>query len=214
MIARETAPPVPPKGGQVLAFPGAEQDGTGDVMLLSWRIDYAKASFAHTQDLVRFMDQKATSILGAVGVLTTTLGIFASIVLNVSSRGAWQSPLGAVGGGLALAYLALAFAVAYTASSVYMAVSRRDTTDGPGSGLMYPMTLVQRFDAPEKMAALKLAHAEPADIIKDYASSMTTVAAIYLAKERRVNRSVRWLRCLGGVWLLAVTLLLGVAVLA
>ena len=214
MIARETAPPAPPNGGQILSFPGAEQDETGDVMLQGWRIDYAKASFAHMQDLVRFMDQKAASILGVVGVLTSTLGIFTSVVLNVSSRGAWRSPLGVVGGGLAFTYLALAFAVAYTASSVYMAVSRRNTTDGPGPGLMYPMTLVHRFEAPEKMAALKLAHAQPVDIIKDYASSMTTVAGIYLAKESRVNQSVRWLRCLGGVWLLAVTLLLGVAVVA
>ena len=63
--------------------------------LFKARLDYVMRNFINTQDLIRFMDQKAGYLLSAVGLLTTALGIVAAKALDANANLTWHLELSA-----------------------------------------------------------------------------------------------------------------------
>lgn len=172
------------------------------------RLEFVKSSFAHTQDLIRFMDQKASFILTAVGILTTSLGIFTSIMLSLMDRSVWHSPMGAAGGLLAITYLALAFAVVYTASGVLMARSSRAAGAAARPNLFFLPAWIDREENDRATYLERLRGLEQQAIIEDYAGSTADVAAIYRMKEGRVNSAIARFRLLSILWISMILFLL------
>ena len=172
------------------------------------RLDFARNAFTNAQELIRFMDQKAFFILNAVGVLTGALGIFATIIVAVTPRSSWRTPLGITSGAVALAYLAMALTVIYAASSVFLALSHRLSTRSTGPGLIFPLNIAHRHRKDTERYLMGLATVDAFGIMRDYADSIVQVSDIYQAKQQRVNRSVRRFRLLGLMWLSTIVLLI------
>lgn len=172
------------------------------------RLEFVRNSFAHTQDLIRFMDQKASFILTAVGILTTSLGIFTTIMLSLMDRSVWHSPTGAAGGLLAITYLALAFAVVFTASGVLMARSSRSAGAAAQPSLFFLPGWIDRDQNDRDSYMERLRTLEQQAIIDDYATSTADVSAIYRMKESRVNSAIARFRLLSILWITMILFLL------
>jgi hypothetical protein len=177
-----------------------DQAALNEDALVKLRLEYARNAFAHTQDLIRFMDQKAFFVLSAVGLLTTALGISASIMLTLITRDAWHSPPGAIACILSLAYLALAFAVVFTSTSVFIARSHGTTPSGTRqSFISLPSAQTDvRENRDEYLSALSVV--DHNDILHDYANASAEIAVIYRLKASRVNAGITRLRYLSVFW--------------
>ena len=174
------------------------------------RLMFAQTNLENAQNLVRFIDQKAAFILTAVGVLTAAL-----FTLLVESANA---PVATVAGSIVRSLLAITVLVyAFISSLVVYAGARiytpakaelRPDTDAPG--LIFPLTLLKRYEADEDRYRHKLLGVSYEDMLHDYANQMMEVSWIYQAKHHFLNTAVmrfRWL-CVG--WICAI--FLGVAV--
>ncbi len=181
-----------------------------DEAALRGRIEYATRAFGFTQELIRFMDQKAFFVISVVGMLTTALGFFTSVIIALAPRPAWHEALGKAAGVAGLVYLVAAFAVIATASSVFMARSHRGGSAG-GPGLLFPLAVAGRHGADAGSYLHSLLIAGPDAMLADYAGSITGSALIYELKQRRVNRAVQAMRGLSLVWMALIVLLLLVA---
>jgi len=122
--------------------------------LFRTRLDYVMRSFMNTQDLIRFMDQKAGYLLSAVGLLTTALGIVAAKALDANTNLTWyleiSSPgLLAVLKVLALisfvGYLLLAFVVLTSATKVFKALPNMLKGVSTAPGLIFPLILLEKY---------------------------------------------------------------------
>lgn len=180
-------------------------EATPSTGLLS--LDYARATFAHTQELVRLMDTKAFYIMNAAGMLTTGLGIFTSLSLTIAPGVSWRSATGATAGAAALVYLVLAALVVGYAIAVFRASSGARLHQ-VGPRLLFPPSIRGGHGTDAHAYYERLACVETEDVLADYADSIVALSAIYEAKQSRVNRGVAALRALAGVWLVMIAVLL------
>ena len=195
------------------AAPGTERP-LGPETVAHLRVDFAKSSFASAQELIRFMDQKAFYVLSAVGILTTALGIFASVMLNLLPEHAWRSPFGIAGTLCAIVYLAASFSVVSSAATVFVARTRRPAGGGGGPGILFPLNVVSQYSGDELALHSRLTALTPSEILHDYAGSITSVAAIYEAKSEHVRVAFSRFRVLIMSWLATIALLLAVGALS
>jgi hypothetical protein len=181
--------------------------------LAKFRLEFAQRCFINIQELIRFMDQKAGFLLAAVGILTAALGTLVTRVFGSTLSFAWQAAFRTTGGVFVLAYLAMAFAVIYSATSVFIASPTMLRPDTMAPGLIFPLILLKRFEADEEMYLKKLSGVTPAELLHDYANQIMEIANIYQSKQRQVNLSMALFRWLCVLWIISMVLLLGIIVL-
>lgn len=194
--------------------------------LFKARLDYVMRSFINTQDLIRFMDQKAGYLLSAVGLLTTALGIVAAKALDANANLTWHVELSApelltVLKVLALisfvGYLLLAFIVLASATRVFKALpnSLKRTSSAPG--LIFPLILLEKYkqgyNADEPGYYSQLLNVQGNDILHDFADQLMEISDIYQRKQQQINASIRWFEYLGVAWIISVILLLAITIL-
>lgn len=162
--------------------------------------------------VTHLMDQKATNILGVVGILTGAIGILVTYAkpldFELVGMTAWRWTAAGVMAFFLAIYLVVAFLVVRAAAEVYVAVPSRSDTESPAPGLIFPLTLVRRFKQDERLYAQRLATLTPADILADYANQIMEVLRIYRLKQAYVNRASSYFRWLALSWTIATVLLL------
>ena len=194
--------------------------------LFRTRLDYVMRSFMNTQDLIRFMDQKAGYLLSAVGLLTTALGIVAAKALDANTNLTWyleiSSPgLLAVLKVLALisfvGYLLLAFVVLTSATKVFKALPNMLKGVSTAPGLIFPLILLEKYkkgySADDAGYYTQLLNVQGNDILHDFADQVMEISNIYQRKQQQINTSIKWFEYLGVAWIISVILLLAITIL-
>jgi len=181
---------------------------------LPLRLDFARHCFNNAQKLTRLMDQKASLLLTAVGILTAALGTLIAQALGAAFTvpGKWEASLAA--GILVVVYLLLAFAVVFISTWVFIARPNTLRPDTLAPGLLFPLILLKKFDADEDRCLERLSNLTPPEILFDYANQIIEIANIYRAKQRLVNLSIRLFQVASVLWLLTMLLLLAIIALA
>ncbi len=169
--------------------------------LVEFQLEFAQHCLDNTQELIRFMDQKAGYLLTAVGVLTAAVGTLAGWVFNARLFGRHASPWQISVGSLTVFYALLAFAVIYLATRVFAARPHTLRPKSQAPGLFFPLILLERFQENEDLYLEKLLNSTPRDLLHDYANSMLEISNIYRAKQALINRAVVWFKGLCLIWL-------------
>jgi hypothetical protein len=190
---------------------GAPTDRSDDEAF-KYRLDFVEHCFTNAQELTRLMDQKATNILGVVGIFTGAIGILVTYAkpldFELSGMNAWRFGVAGVMGLVLVAYLVVAFLVVRSATEVYVAQPSRADVQTSAPGLIFPLMVISQFNGDERLYAQRLATLTPADILLDYANQVMEVSAIYQDKQGHVNRASAQVRTLVLSWTLATVLLL------
>jgi hypothetical protein len=181
------------------------------------RLDFAQRCFTNVQELSRFMDQKAGSLISAVSLLNIALGIVAAQTLNLPADGTIVSAIHLSGLGLFVVYLFLAVTVIVLSTNTFRALPNivRQTTPAPG--LMFPLILLKRIrvDAyvEEERYLEKLGKVTVDEMLQDYANQIVEVSAIYERKQLQINRATTIFHWLCGCWMATLLLLLSTLVI-
>lgn len=194
--------------------------------LFKARLDYVMRSFINTQDLIRFMDQKAGYLLSAVGLLTTALGIVAAKALDANANLTWQLELSSPGLIAVLkvvalisfvSYLLLAFVVLTSATKVFKALPNMLKRATTAPGLIFPLILLEKYkyvsSAEDDRYYTQLLNVQGNDILHDFADQLMEISNIYQRKQQQINASIRWFEYLSIAWIVSVILLLAITIL-
>ncbi|MBI5034219.1 MAG: hypothetical protein HZB51_27170 [Chloroflexi bacterium] len=181
--------------------------------LANLRVEYAHRCFTNTQELIRFMDQKAGFVLAAVGILSAALGTLVTNVFAGNPTTSLQISLRYAGIAFFLAYLFVGFAVVLVATSVFLAIPNRLRPDTTAPGLLFPLILLNKYKSHEEMYLRTLCEITPGGILHDYANQIMEIANIYQAKQKHVNRSIMLFRWSSVLWLITTLLFLAIAVI-
>lgn len=194
--------------------------------LFKVRLDYVMRSFINTQDLIRFMDQKAGYLLSAVGLLTTALGIVAAKALDANANLTWQLELSSPGLIAVLkvvalisfvGYLLLAFVVLTSATKVFKALPNMLKRVSTAPGLIFPLILLEKYkygnSAEDDRYYTQLLNVQGNDILHDFADQLMEISNIYQRKQQQINASIRWFEYLSVAWIISVILLLAITIL-
>jgi len=182
-----------------------------DETLENARLYFAQTNLENLQNLIRFIDQKAAFILTAVGVLTAALFTLVAGTVFAPAKTTIDILLEVLLGINTLAYTILASTVVYSAARIYTAGAAvlKPNTNAPG--MIFPLTLLHRYNADEDSYHSKLITLSYEEMLHDYANQMMEVSNIYKQKHHYVNASVSRFRWLCMAWIIAV--LLGTAIL-
>lgn len=172
------------------------------------RLEFAQACLQNTQELIRFMDEKAGFLLAAIGILTAAVGTLASRAFGTGLHAAGGRALRLGVGGLSLVYLLLAFAVIYEATQVYAARAQVLRRDSRSPGLLFPLRLLREYRQDEDLYWRRLTTATPEEFLHDYSNSMMETSNIYRIKQVNINRCVALFRWLCPLWLATMLALL------
>ena len=185
--------------------------------MIKLRQDFAEKCFSNAQDLSRMMDQKAGYLLSAVGLLTTALGIVAAKAMDVIPSAPGQAALKIAGTAFFLAYVIVAFLVVYNSTRVYQAMPARAQRNSTAPGLMFPLVLLDRYHADEKVDEEiyfhKLSEVGVRDILSDLATEIVDISFIYRAKQRRVNVAANEFLWLSIFWIVTLLFYMGTVIL-
>lgn len=194
--------------------------------LFKARLDYVMRSFINTQDLIRFMDQKAGYLLSAVGLLTTALGIVAAKALDANANLTWHLELSSPGLIAVLkvialisfvSYLLLAFIVLTSATKVFKALPNLLKRASTAPGLIFPLILLEKYkyvsSAEDDRYYTQLLNVQGNDILHDFADQLMEISNIYQRKQQQINASIRWFEYLSIAWIVSVILLLAITIL-
>ena len=190
-------------------LPGASapQQATPDAAL-QMQLAFAQSVFGNVQDLNRTMDQKASSLLGAVGLLTAALGLVASRAIVASAQDDWQRILKGTAILLMVVYLLLVFAIIYVATTIYQARTHRVSAPTTAPGMLFPLMLLDRFsvagNVDETAYLSRLRTLQTDDVLQDYAYQIIEVSIIYREKQQQVNLGLRLFRWTGFLWLVTM----------
>lgn len=168
------------------------------------RLDYAHKCFQNTQELIRFMDQKAGFVLAAVGILSAALGSLITSIFQQAPTNTIQTTLRVISEGLFVAYLLVAFLVIWIAIRVFTARPHTLAVDTTAPGLIYPLILLKKFKSNEMLYLEKLENQTPTEILHDYANQIMEIANIYQVKQKYVNQSIRLFQWSSILWLATV----------
>jgi hypothetical protein len=176
--------------------------------MVEFQLEFARDCLANTQQLIRFMDEKSGFLLAAVGMLTAALGTLAVRAFSVRIAGGWLSIWRDLAGAFAFCYLLLAFAVIYLATRVLAARAHRLKPDSTAPGLIFPLTLLKRYQHDEDLYHERLIGCSPRELLHDYSNSMLETSNIYRIKQTHINHCVMLFRWLSLLWLASVLPLL------
>ena len=204
----------------------AQQPELSTETLFKARLEYVMRSFINTQDLIRFMDQKAGYLLSAVGLLTTALGIVAAKALDANANLTWRLELSSPGlitvlKVLALisfvGYLLLAFVVLTSATRVFKALPNLLKRVSIAPGLIFPLILLEKYkkdySADDAGYYTQLLNVQGNDILHDFADQVMEISNIYQRKQQQINASIRWFEYLSVAWIISIILLLAITIL-
>jgi hypothetical protein len=190
-----------------MAYQQPEHVPTAEEPFVQARLDFAQRCFTNAQELNRLMDQKAGSLLAAVGLLTSVFAFLASLALAPSSQPpppetGWYLGLKATMVAVLVVYIALAFTVTSEVSKVYKALPHTQRPHAPAQGVIFPLIILEQFPAEvqtsEAAYCSQLAHVGPMEILHDYAHQILEISRIYAIKYHHINRSVTRFRWLAG----------------
>jgi hypothetical protein len=178
--------------------------------LFDLRVEYAYRCFVNTQELIRFMDQKAGFVLAAVGILSAALGTLVANAFEANPTTIWLAWLRLAGVAFFLVYMLVGFVVVFVATSVFAAAPNRLRPDTTAPGLLFPLILLKKFQSKEELYFKTLSEITPAGILHDYANQIMEIANIYQAKQKQVNRSLFLFRWLSILWVITTLMFLGI----
>jgi len=177
------------------------------------RLDFAERCLANSQELTRFMDQKASYLLSAVALMTAAVGIVAAKALDANPAETWKVAIKVVAMLFFIGYVVVAFGVIYNATQVFRALPsllRKSATGAPG--LIFPLVIISKFKTDEgvddELYYRKLVNITPEEMLRDYSHQIVEISTIYARKQVRINRSLDLFRALTISWVVAIVLLL------
>lgn len=161
-------------------------------------LEFARQVFANLQDLIRFMDQKASFTLAGVAGLVALLGIGLSRVPNVSGR--IPEALVGIAYSFALVFGVLVAITLFLATQVYRARGNKGAADRHSPGLIFPLEIEQLL-ATGKAYSDALASVSPRELVESYSRQIEALTRVYSRKQRAVNNLVVIFAFTVGVWL-------------
>ncbi len=175
-----------------------------DETIQNARLYFAQSNLENLQNLVRFIDQKAAFILTAVGVLTAALFTLVAGTVFAPAKTTFDTAAKVILGITTLIYTVLASLVVYAAARIYTAGGAALKPETRAPGMIFPLTLLERYRADEASYHAKLITLSYEDMLHDYANQMMEVSNIYQQKHRYVNASIDRFRWLCLAWIVAV----------
>jgi hypothetical protein len=170
-------------------------------------LEFAQRAFSNSQELIRFMDQKANFALATTGALIAALGLLIT-QLDQPITGTLALTARYSGYGTAIVSGAAVAACVLTAADIYRARPGK-----PQPGLLFPLeiTALVGNDSTNYLAHLRAADAS--HFLEAYAKQTVVLAGIYKTKQDAVNRIMFWFAAMVTGWFAAVILLAGSALL-
>lgn len=169
-------------------------------------LDFAQRVFANSQELIRFMDQKATSSLTTLGALVGALGILGGVVvprLGASQLAFTPTSFMFVIGCVAGIVFALQAAGALSAAfHVYRPRGLDSKNSEPG--FIFPLSVQALAKGDSRVYAHALASASKEEMLASYAQQVVALSGIYAAKHEAVGTLLNRLRYVVATWLTAV----------
>ena len=197
-----------------------DQEQIDSEMYVKARLDFAQRIYTSGQELNRNIDFKANFLITAVGILTTALGVVAGAALNINMQPQipWPDLLRTVGAVSILAFLLMAFTVTYTATRVYQALPNMLHPDSESPGLMFPLTVLRRFQVDGNISEEKyldrLSRATPQELLYDYSNQILEISNIYRYKQAQINLSIRRFQWLSILWIVSMLVMVLIIVLS
>lgn len=171
------------------------------------QFNFAMQGLQNSQDLVRFLDQKAGLVITAVSILTAAIGALLIEAIRGAPVGVFGLAIrGAIGVGVLL-YMLLAFAVISWAIRVLMPAVNRLLPDSHALGLIFPLMVLQRTDADDAVYTRRVVQASIEDLIHDFANQILEVSYVYKEKHEQLGKVMRYFRWLSILWVLLMLLL-------
>jgi len=168
---------------------------------------FAMHGLQNSQDLVRFLDQKAGLVITAVSILTAAIGALLIEAVKSAPVGVVGVAFrGAIGIGV-LMYMLLAFTVISWAIRVLMPAVNRLLPDTQALGLIFPLMVLQRTKADDRVYAQRVAQASIEDLIYDFGNQILEVSYVYQEKHDQLGKVMRYFRWLSILWILLMLLL-------
>ena len=172
-----------------------------------FQIEFAELAFRNNQDLVRFIDQKASLMITAVGVLTAAIGTLLIRALSVPAEELWQVFVRLVVCVIVLAYMLMAFLVITAAARVLAPSTKPLRTDSQSLALLFPLALLARSQDDEEQYFARLSNATPEDLLRDYANQIVEIANVYRGKQRQLGIAIGHFRTLSVLWVVTILML-------
>lgn len=161
-------------------------------------LEFARQVFGNLQDLIRFMDQKASFTLAGVAGLVALLGIGLSHVPEVTGRVA--GALAGIAYALALVFGVLVAATLFLATQVYRARGNKGAAAKHAPGLIFPLE-IEELLATGKAYSDALQSVSVGDLVQSYSRQIEALTRVYSGKQRVVNSLVIIFGFTVGVWL-------------
>jgi hypothetical protein len=155
--------------------------------IIRFRVEFAQSAFDSIQQLIRFVDQKSSLVLGVTGLFSTALFVI------IDSRGGWSASTKYVVGSLVLWYVVHA---ALTMWHAILTFKARPHTLGNRCGapaMLFPLMILSRYNESDYQYLQALRELESQDILADYAQQVMEISHIYRVKQSHLQRASRQL---------------------
>lgn len=161
-------------------------------------LEFARQVFGNLQDLIRFMDQKASFTLAGVAGLVALLGIGLSRMPEVTGRVA--GALEGIAYGLAFVFGVLVATTMFLATQVYRARGNKGADTKHSPGLIFPLE-IEELLATGRAYSDALQSVSLGDLVQSYSRQVEALTRVYSRKQRAVNSLVIIFGFTVGVWL-------------
>jgi hypothetical protein len=161
-------------------------------------LEFARQVFANLQDLIRFIDQKASFTLAGVAGLVALLGIGLASVPEIEGR--VPGTFHGIAYGLTLVFGILVAATLFLATRVYRARGNKIAGGKHAPGLIFPLEIEQLLGT-GKTYAEALVNISSQDILQSYSRQIEALTRVYSRKQGAINMLVITFAFTVGVWL-------------
>lgn len=151
------------------------------------RVEFAQSAYDSIQQLIRFVDQKSSLVLGVTGLSSTALFVV------IDLPGGWGASTDYILGALALWYMVHA---ALTIWHAILTFNARPNALGNRCGapaMLFPLMILSRYEESDVAYLRALRKLGPEDILADYAQQVMEVSHIYRVKQSHLQRAAKHL---------------------
>ncbi len=168
---------------------------------LGAKVDYAKGVLANVEELIRFMDQKASFI---VAICIFFVSSFFSVLQGYIAKG--------VGVEGYLIFVLTLWYLGHTAASIWNAIltakvrQPRLESSSAAPALGFPLRIIEKYRSSSAAYLDGLKRAQPQDLLADLSEQIVTASLIYADKAAHLGSAVRQLLWSAILWFATVTM--------
>jgi len=167
--------------------------------------DFAVHAYHDTQELIRFMDQKASFLVASVGILSAAISSIAFKAFDIKPGSGWSFCIYLITATSLVSYMIVAIvAIAHAVHACQVTSGRRKqhtASNNRARGLIYAQDIIDHCeDGGVDCYAAQLQAAQPQHLLHEYANSLYVIAKILVDKQHHVNVAIRLFYWLVAFW--------------